>query len=142
VPGRPSTPTEAWTRLLRYVGHWHLLGYGYWVVEDRQSAAFLGEVGFADYRRDIEPSFAGRPEAGWVMAPHAHGKGFGREAVLAALAWADAHIRAQQTVCMIAPAHHDTRALASTVGYRQALTTSYLGDEVLIYHRDRSYRRR
>ena len=50
---QPFTREESWTRLLRYVGHWALLGFGYWVVEDKQTGQFLGEVGFADYERDL-----------------------------------------------------------------------------------------
>jgi RimJ/RimL family protein N-acetyltransferase len=38
----------------------------------------------------MQPSLGSAPEAGWVMAPRAHGKGYATEAVRAALAWADA----------------------------------------------------
>jgi len=33
IGGRPQTAEESWSRLLRYAGHWRLLGFGYWVVE-------------------------------------------------------------------------------------------------------------
>ena len=32
IGGRPLSEEESWTRLLRYVGHWALLGFGYWVA--------------------------------------------------------------------------------------------------------------
>lgn len=32
ITGTPSTPEATWARLLRYAGHWTLLGYGYWAV--------------------------------------------------------------------------------------------------------------
>ena len=51
---------------MRYSGHWAILGFGYWVVRDTQSGRFLGEVGFADYHREIEPSLHGTPEIGWA----------------------------------------------------------------------------
>ena len=41
----PATREEAWARLLRYAGHWALLGYGFWLVEDRTTGSFVGEVG-------------------------------------------------------------------------------------------------
>ena len=41
----PATPEESWSRLLRYIGHWQALGYGYWAVTDLQTGAFLGEAG-------------------------------------------------------------------------------------------------
>jgi RimJ/RimL family protein N-acetyltransferase len=59
-------------RLLRYVGHWAVLGFGYWVVEEKASGEFVGETGFADYRREMKPSLDGAPEIGWVLTPRFH----------------------------------------------------------------------
>ncbi|MEM8854769.1 MAG: GNAT family N-acetyltransferase [Pseudomonadota bacterium] len=138
ISAKPSTPAQSWSRLLRYAGHWALLGFGYWVVEDRQTSRFIGEVGLADYHREIEPSFEGKPEAGWVMAPDAQGRGLAREAVRAVLAWADANIAAERTVCMIAPEHTASRRLASAVGFQESGVALYAGSEVVIYERPRS----
>jgi RimJ/RimL family protein N-acetyltransferase len=68
IGGRPQSPEEVWTRLLRYAGLWSLLGYGYWIAHDRETGRFLGEIGFADYKRDIEPSLGAVPECGWAFA--------------------------------------------------------------------------
>jgi hypothetical protein len=38
----PCTQEESWTRFLRYAGHWALLGFGYWLVEEKQTSQFLG----------------------------------------------------------------------------------------------------
>ena len=57
--GKPNTAEDAWSRILRYAGHWSLLGFGYWLVEERSTGAFVGEVGLADYHRNI-PVTAGR----------------------------------------------------------------------------------
>jgi len=67
ISGNPSTAAESWGRLLRYGGLWPMLGFGYWVVERKTDQQFIGEVGFADFHRDVEPSMQGIPEAGWVM---------------------------------------------------------------------------
>ena len=85
IGGRPFTRDEVWAKILRYVGHWSLLGYGYWVVEDRASGSFLGEAGLADFKRGIGPGFDGAPEIGWVLAPAAQGAGVATEAVRAVL---------------------------------------------------------
>ena len=69
--GRPLTMEEMWARLLRYAGSWSLLGFGYWVVRERATGRFVGEVGLADLRRDIEPRLGGVPEAGWVLGGRA-----------------------------------------------------------------------
>ncbi len=28
ISGQPSSPSESWSRLLRYIGHWHAMGFG------------------------------------------------------------------------------------------------------------------
>jgi RimJ/RimL family protein N-acetyltransferase len=67
ISGQPCSKEEVWARLLRYVGHWSMLGFGYWLVEEKTSEQFVGEVGFADYKREIEPSIDDVPEIGWVL---------------------------------------------------------------------------
>ncbi len=81
--GKPLTEEESWRRLLGYVGHWAVMGFGFWVAEEKATGRFVGEIGFVDYKRDLRPSLKGVPEIGWVLASHAHGKGFATEAVRA-----------------------------------------------------------
>lgn len=135
IGGRPSTDDEVWARLLRYVGHWALLGFGYWVVEERTSGRFVGEVGFADFHRDLEPPLGDRPEAGWALATWAHGQGFATEAVQAALAWGDAHFGNRATVCLIAPSNTGSLRVAQKCGYRERLRTTYKGAPTLLLER-------
>ena len=137
ISGRPSSRAESWSRLLRYAGHWRLLGYGYWAVEERASGAFLGEVGLADWKRDIEPSIEGEPEAGWVFRPEAQGQGFAREAVTAMLGWSDAFLDAPSTVCIVAPEHAASIRLARAVGYADVLETRYAGEPTRLMRRVR-----
>ena len=85
MSGVPSTHEQSWSRLLRYAGHWQLLGFGYWVVQSKADGDFLGEVGLADYHRDTDPTLDGRPEAGWVLRTCAHGKGYATEAAESAI---------------------------------------------------------
>ena len=103
ISGVPLTPEEVWSRLLRTAGHWLLLGFGYWVVEEKATGKFLGEVGFADLKRAIEPPLGDAPEAGWVFASAAHGKGFGIEAVQAIHSWGANHFKTPGSACLIAP---------------------------------------
>jgi RimJ/RimL family protein N-acetyltransferase len=103
IGGRPLSKEESWSRLLRYVGHWALLGFGSWVVEEKATGSFVGELGFADYKRDVEPSLKDTPEIGWIFAVQFHGKGYATEAVRAAVAWGDAHFGAAPTACIIDP---------------------------------------
>ena len=132
----PFTPEETWSRLLRYVGHWALLGFGYWAIEEKQTGTFSGEVGFADYRRDITPSLAGIPEIGWVLAPHAHGRGFATEAVRAAVQWGDSRFSQKKTACIIAPENIPSIRVARKCGYRELQRTMYHGEPTLMYVRE------
>jgi RimJ/RimL family protein N-acetyltransferase len=137
IGGRPSTEEEAWARVLRYGGLWSLLGYGYWVVRERGSGRFVGEVGLAEFRREVTPSLEGAPEAGWVLAPWAHGRGFATEAVRAALAWGDAHLAAPRTVCLIAPGNAASIHVAGKCGFRELARGTYKGEDTIICERPR-----
>lgn len=134
--GGPFTAEETWSRLLRYVGHWTLLGFGYWIVEERESGRFAGEVGFADYRRDVQPSLAGMPEIGWVLPAHAHGKGYATEAAQAAVAWGERYFGAVRTACIVAPGNAASIRVAEKCGYREWQRGTYKEHATLICVRD------
>jgi RimJ/RimL family protein N-acetyltransferase len=136
IGGKPSTPEEVWARLLRYVGHWSLLGFGYWVVTERVTGRFLGEVGFADFRREIEPSLEGVPEIGWVLTPQGHGRGFATEAAGAALAWGDAQFGRVRTACIIAPENAASIRVAEKCGYREFRRTTYKDRPTIMFVRE------
>ena len=138
ITGRPSTQEESWSRLLRYIGHWQLLGFGYWVVEDKVSGLFLGEVGFADYHRHIEPSLDGKPEAGWAFARAAHGKGLATEAVLRIVEWSDTHLPNKVTSCVVAPEHTASLNVAQKAGYRKVTTATYMNAPTIVMERTRA----
>lgn len=135
ITGRPATEEEAWGRLHRYVGHWAMMGFGYWLVADRATGRFVGEVGFADFKRAIIPSFDGAPEAGWALAPWAHGRGYATEALTAALGWLEEHVRPARTVCMIDEANAASLRVAEKVGYRRWTRTDYKGSPTTLYAR-------
>nr|MDQ2680323.1 GNAT family N-acetyltransferase [Candidatus Eremiobacteraeota bacterium] len=90
----PSTLLQSWSRMRGYVGHWVLLGFGYWVVEERVTANFIGELGFADFKRGV-PEIEGIPEIGWALTRAAHGKGYATEGVRAAIAWGEQHLESK-----------------------------------------------
>jgi RimJ/RimL family protein N-acetyltransferase len=133
--GVPSTPEEVWARLLRYGGLWPLLGFGYWRARETATGRFVGEVGLAELRRDVTPCLIGAPEAGWVLASWAHGRGFAREATEAVLAWADRTLEAPRTVCMIDPANDPSLALAAKLGFRRFAESPYKGRPVVLLER-------
>jgi RimJ/RimL family protein N-acetyltransferase len=135
IGGRRFTAEETWSKILRYAGLWSLLGFGYWAIEDKGSGRFVGEVGFADFKREIEPSFAGAPEIGWALASWAHGAGLATEAVGAAVAWADQHLGGVRTVCLIAPDNAASIRVAEKCGYREFERTTYKGGPTILFQR-------
>ncbi len=101
IGGTPSSEQRTWARLLSYVGHWALMGFGYWVIEERESGQFVGEIGFADFKRDGAPLLRSGPELGFALAPRFHGRGYATEAVRAVLAWGDACLARGRCVCLV-----------------------------------------
>ncbi len=133
IGGRAFTREEVWTRLLRASGMWALLGFGYWVARMRDGG-FVGELGFADFRRELEPPFGEAPEAGWALAADMHGRGYAGEALEAVHAWADAALGAR-TVCMISPANLASISVARRCGYRPYAETLYKGAATTLFER-------
>jgi len=135
ISGKPSTREESWARLLRYGGLWTFLGYGYWVVEEKATGRFVGEVGLANFKRETEPSLGDFPEAGWVLSSAAHGKGYATEAVKAALAWSDSVLKTA-TVCIVAPENPASIRIAEKSGFREVARGTYKTWPTLFYRRE------
>ena len=135
IGGKPCTEEESWARLLRYAGHWSLLGFGYWVVEEKTVGNFIGEVGFADYKRDLQP-LRGIPEIGWAFTTQARGKGYATEAVCAAVAWGDAHFPTPRTACIIHPENLASIRVAEKCNYRPFQRTTYQSHPTIMFIRN------
>ena len=135
IGGRPFTTEEVWKRLLQYVGLWSLLGYGYWAVEEKHSGRYIGDIGFADFRRDMQPSLQGMLEFGWVLAPQVHGNGYASEAVAAIAAWSQAHRPELRVVCIISPENLPSIRVAEKAGFRLWQQTVYHDSPTLVFTR-------
>ncbi|HKW64724.1 MAG TPA: GNAT family N-acetyltransferase [Candidatus Acidoferrum sp.] len=150
--GKSLSEEEVWARLLRYVGHWAWMGFGYWVVEEKATARFAGEVGFSDWKREIKPSLQGLPELGWVLASRVHGQGYATEAARAAIRWSHSHFRRQTSIpsgaefespiapelgsakmtCIIHPENVPSIRVAEKCGFNELLRTSYRGEPTIV----------
>jgi RimJ/RimL family protein N-acetyltransferase len=97
------------------------MGYGYWAVEEKASGRYIGELGFADFKRDNRPSIEGLPEIGWALKLEAHGKGYATEALKAAVAWGDSHLDSTRTACIIHRDNHRSLRVAEKLGYNAIL---------------------
>jgi RimJ/RimL family protein N-acetyltransferase len=135
ITGRPPTPEESWGRLLRYAGHWKLLGYGYWAVEERATGRFVGEMGFADYHRNKMAALKDTPELGWVLSTIVHRRGYATEALAAITQWGDRNFKAKRTACIIAPENTASLRVAKKLGFVEDRRTTYNGDPTILLYR-------
>ncbi len=135
IGGRPFTAEEVWKRLLQYAGLWSVLGYGYWAVEEKATGRYIGDIGFADFKREMQPSMDGMLEFGWVLSPHAHGKGYASEAVAAVIAWSEQHLRDMRAVCIISPENQSSIRVAEKAGFRVWTETTYHGSPTVVFSR-------
>ncbi|HEI8865768.1 GNAT family N-acetyltransferase [Serratia sp. AKBS12] len=136
IGGTPRDREDSWGRLLRYIGHWQLLGYGCWAVREKVSGAFIGSIGFINFQRDITPPLDA-PEMGWTLASAAQGKGYATEALQAALGWAQAHLPTDKLLCIISPENRASLKLAARVGFSESHRTEYHQKPIVVMQRPR-----
>ena len=136
INGPGLSEEEAWAKFMRAFGHWALVGYGFWTVEEKGSGARLGELGFLDVHRDIAPSLNGIPEVGWALCRAAQGKGYATEAVKGALAWGEGRFGKVRFACIIAPDNKPSLGVAAKTGFKEALRTTYKGEPTVMLYRE------
>jgi len=136
IGGQPYSEQQTWSRLLNYIGHWALMNFGFWAVIEKSTQKFIGEIGFANFKRSIEPSIKDFPELGWVLVSAAHGKGYATEALHAAIAWGDMNLKASRSVCIVQPENLASLRVAHKCGYQEICSTTYNGQAVLIFERN------
>ena len=133
--GPPMSPEDAWNRVLRYGGHWALLGYGMFAVLEAASGRYIGETGLSDFRRGMGPDFDGFDEASWYFGAASQGQGYAAEAASAAHRWYDRRKGPARTICMIDPDHERSIRLAQNLGYLLLKEAEYRSNRVVIFER-------
>lgn len=106
----PLSRIDAWRTWAADVAIWQLKGYGPFGVDDRETGAYLGEVGI--YHGDDFPA----PELGWFVVPEAEGKGYAAEAARAVLDWVRATFDWPHITNIIDPANTRSIALGLRLG--------------------------
>lgn len=118
IGGRASSLQDSWFRLMRYLGHWQMLGYGYFALCERETGRYIGDMGIANHKRGIHVNFDEAPETGWVLSPTAFGKGYATEAMQAVLDWFETAHGYQRSVCMIEDGNEPSIKVAEKLGYQ------------------------
>lgn len=135
--GSPLSREDVWRRVLAAHGLWALFGFGYWAIERKADGAYLGQLGFGDFKREMTPNIEGLPEIGWLLVRHAHGQGYASEAAAGALAWADRILDAPQTVAIIDAANIPSIRIAEKNDFSTREDALYKSEPILLFRRFR-----
>jgi RimJ/RimL family protein N-acetyltransferase len=108
--GQPYSKPQAWAEMAFFIGHWQLLGYGMFVVEELQSGSFIGRVG--PLRPPGWPDF----EVGWALTPESRGKGYASEAARATIDWSFEALALSRIISVIHPKNRASQQVAKRVG--------------------------
>jgi RimJ/RimL family protein N-acetyltransferase len=121
------TEEEAWTKFQSITGHWALMGYGNWAIQEKASGRCIGLIGYADKKRPKDHPASGAPEMGWSITPSEHGKGLASEALAAALSWGRAHFGPVRVTAVISDGNEASIRLAERHGFKQFATATRYG---------------
>ena len=108
--GGPYSREQTVDHLAELIGHWHLRGFGRWVVADKSTDAPLGVVGL--YHPEAWPE----PEVAWTLFDAAEGKGIAFEAAAASRAYAYDTLGWTTAISCIYPDNPRSIALAERLG--------------------------
>ncbi len=112
ILGGPFPRAAAFEQMAALVGHWHLRGFGRWMVADRATDAALGVVG------PYFPVDWPEPEIAWAVFDGAEGRGIAHEAAHAARRFAYDTLGWTNAVSLIRPDNTRSAALAQRLGAR------------------------
>ena len=128
---------RSWRHLAFLIGHWLLGGCGRWAVEQRETGAFLGVIGFA------EPEGWPGCELAGKLARRFWGHGYATEGARAALAYAFDVLRRDRVISLVRPENLVSIRLVQRLGESLEGRSVVLGTDYLVYGIDReSYDRR
>lgn len=126
--GGPLTEDLAWRGFGHAIGHWVLRGYGMFIVVDKASEKAIGMVG------PWNPATWPEAELGWSLwDPAFEGKGFAREAVIAARNYAYTQLGWTTAISLIAPENAASAALAARLGAQPERDWELRGKTVTIW---------
>jgi ribosomal-protein-alanine N-acetyltransferase len=108
--GGPMTRERTWRTLATEAGHWALMGYGRWVVDEKASGAPVGVVGL------WYPDGFPEPELGWDLFDGATGKGYATEAAIAARDYAYGTLGWRTLISLIVTENTPSQRVAARLG--------------------------
>lgn len=104
--------SDAWAARLQ--AHFDTHGWGFWVVEERDGAPFVGVVGLLNI--PWQAHFTPAVEIGWRIAPGHRRRGFAEEAARAALDFGFGTVGLAEIVAFTIPANEASSRLMERLG--------------------------
>lgn len=129
--GKAFTRTEAWRHMAFIIGHWQLLGFGHFAVEEKATGKFAGRIGF------LEPEGWPAFEIGWTLGRQFWGKGYATEGARCALEYAFAELDQDHVISLIHPENRSSIRVAERLGEKPEGTAEILGTNVMVFGIDR-----
>ena len=130
-----ASETDVFARLLRNAGSWALYGYGTFMVREKDGdGTTVGNCGVFRSFRGFGQGMDDVPEAGWIVAESAWGKGYALEAMQAALAWFDRQHGRQRIACMIEEGHEASMTIAAKLGFTEYGRHEPEGERALVLY--------
>ena len=127
IGGKTLERALAWRHLSNLVGHWALLGYGYYAVDEKATGDFIGRVGFTN-----QPGWPGF-ELGWTIAPQYQGRGYATEAARMLLRYAFEELDQPHVISIIHADNAPSRKVAEKLGQRVEGNVDLIGVPYLVY---------
>lgn len=117
---------DVWERLASTLGHWHLRGFGMWIVQEKSTGDIIGRAGLR------YPDGIPNIEVGWGFIRNSWGKGYATEAADAALTYAFEHLQLQRVNAVIHRDNIGSRQVAHKLGME--IDASLSTEEKLTYY--------
>lgn len=108
--GLPLPREQSWQSLAYLVGHWQLLGFGLWAIEEKKSGKVIGRVGL--YQPEGWPGL----ELGWMIAKSHWRQGFAYESASRVLEWCQGQPDKSSLISLIHPENKPSIELAKKLG--------------------------
>jgi RimJ/RimL family protein N-acetyltransferase len=125
--GAPISREDCWRGMALFIGHWHLRGYGWWAVEERDTGDFLGRIGL--YNPEGWPGI----EVGWLLRRDTWGAGLATEGATAAIDFAFDVVGASHVISLIDPRNARSIRVAEKLGERYEADLVFKDKTLLTY---------
>jgi RimJ/RimL family protein N-acetyltransferase len=119
--GEQKSADEAWRYLAMHIGHWQIKGVGYWALEEKKTATFVGSAGL--WQSPDWPEM----ELGYWLVEKYRGMGYGLEAAEKCRDYARDVAQVSSLVSYIDPENSSSIRLAKNLGAGYETTIDLAG---------------